>query len=384
LFNADAIVRPLELRLFKGLNNRCPSSLDPSRKRKHFVSHDTAWPVQYKVRQVTDMWNATPRLQGWAIAAGLVCSASLAVVSLSACGPSAASDGMPRSAYDHGSPASTVLATPTDVFSAKFGVAWWEASAQNYSSVNTGDARVAILVYGHDSSGSTTLSGQIVLDTTRVQSMTGDATISGLASAFAGTSIANTSGAALSAQDRFGLLKSVVDSMATVPVSELGSSSLQPGTLSPLGTSDDTMCSKDAVEQLSSSIASAMQGYSNCNSCSGYASILAQDPVRGAASPNCQACAQEVITALQLKPVDTSNCPLGDAGAGMSDAAYYDTAFLNKDGHEIGNLCDGCGGEINTPDEGGTSLSGEGGGSGSGDDGGGTSCDNSSKNAPTP
>jgi hypothetical protein len=309
-----------------------------------------------------------------------VSAVSFTLLSLTACGSGSPSEAKALAAYDDGDPETAVLATPTDPYAARFGIAWWEASAQNLSSA--GAKRVGIVFYGHASSGFTELAGRIVFDETRIASLPSDATLAQLATTFEGTNVISRHGE-LSAQDRLGLLRSVVNSMATIPASGLVASSLAPGWLSAQGVSGDTDCSKDALSQMSSSISSAMGGNSSCNGCQGYASILAQEPVVGAASPQCQRCASEVLSELKISPTHWEACE-SDAGH-LTDADLHFDAVGDESPSNIGNLCDGCGGEINIPDEGGTTLGGgDGGGSGDNDAGSNSTCDNGTKSAPAP
>jgi hypothetical protein len=337
------------------------------------------------------MRSATRTLTSLAMLAAAIGGASLAF-SLVACGSSASSVDAARAAYDHGNPESTVLATPTDAFAAKFGISWWEAYSQNYSLVASagyaptpGEERMAIVFYGHDSNGYTQLSGQVVLDGTRIQSMPSGVTLTQLASAFVGTGITSRLGASLSAQDQIGLLQSVVSSVASVPAGALMASNHAPGTLSAEGVSDNYGCSSDAMQEMSSSISTAMQGNSSCGGCQDYASVLAQEPVAGAASPQCNACARAVLSELKISPSHWSDCP-SDAGP-LTDADLHFDANGDESDPSMGNLCDGCGGEVD-PEDGGPTTPSDGGvedGSG-GDSGGGAggSCDNSSKAAPSP
>src|SRR5580658_10346435 len=86
-------------------------------------------------RRLTHMRNVRRMLSGWAILAAAISTACLGGMSLGGCGSSASSTTDPRVAYDDGNPADSVLATPTDDYASKYSVAWWEASAQDYSLV---------------------------------------------------------------------------------------------------------------------------------------------------------------------------------------------------------------------------------------------------------
>jgi hypothetical protein len=311
-------------------------------------------------------------------------------ISLAGCGSSGSSSSEatdPRVDYEDGNPAETVIATPTDATALKYNVAWWEASAQDFSLVaadgyapTVGENRVGIVFFGHAADGTTLFSGQVVLDSTQILSLPPDATLDEVALAFRGSAV--QAAFALPAADANSLMESVVDSMSQVPDSALSGSSLtDPSSLQVESLTGVLSCVTSAVKSVSSVISSALKLEKNCKGCGSITSVLAKGGSASSVAKSCQSCATEVLSYLKKNPTKLpKGCSLPKSSkSGSAKDAGKDGS--DNDGSDNDGSDDG--GSSSNDGSGGADA----GGSGSGGDGGGAStptCDNSENAAPAP